>query len=256
MKASINSADDIRGLTLLEMVVVVAVLAVVAGLISFNLTPDKITISGVGNNETAAAIATRSTMKAIKGAILGNDQGPGYWNDMNKDWRLFPVDLSVLFIGEARWCAINGPFRYSPSDASATNLWTYNAKTKLGCRFPYLEASGHYLYGSDATNRYFTTSLFRVGLQDSPCPTDGWGNPIVLLVPAFTSATDAKNKIQNNVCLISAGPNGILDSNSPAGQANPRTYTDFLTARTYPLGNTNRFCQDDIVVFLFQPDLP
>ncbi len=259
MKVSLKSSGFCRGLTLLEMVIVLGVLGVVAGLITYSLNPATLTFSGVGNNETTAHIVTRSTMKSIQGAIIGNEKGPGFWSDMNKDYRMFPRDLASLFIGEAKYVSValgGNPDRYALTDASATNLWTYNPRTGLGCRWPYLEASGHYIYGADATARNFTTSLFFVGLQDSPCPSDGWGNPIILLVPPQNGDPTNATKIKNNACLISAGPNGILDSNSAAARSSPRTYSDFLTARTFPLGDPNRFCQDDIVVFLFQPALP
>ena len=257
MKASLKTYASCRGLTLLEMVLVLGILGVVAGLITFSITPSTMTFSGIGNNETAAHIATRATMRSIQGSIVGNETGPGYWSDMNKNFNLFPLSLVDLFVSPKvtyPYYGANNLLYYTDSQASVTNLWRYTPKTGLGWRGPYLEAYGKYIYGTSAESRYFSNNFQIPSLASYPCPIDGWGNPIVLWPgTAPNSSTDPKLL---NACLISAGPNGILDSNSPLGKANLTDYQAFVTARSFPLGNTSRYCQDDVIVFLFQPALP
>ncbi len=251
MKASLKTVSRRRGLTLLEMVLVLGILAVVAGVITYSITPTTLTFSGVGNNETAAHIATRATMKSIQGALLGDQNGPGYWSDMNKNSLMFPQSLADLFVSPGVTSAAYSNITYNPYNLSIQQFWSYNPKTGLGWRGPYLAADGKYIYGAAAEARYFSNNFQLVSLSKTPCPTDGWGNPIVLWPGGLVDSTSLPN-----ACLISAGPNGILDSNSPTAHANLHVYNDFVTARLRPSGDPLRYCQDDVIVFLFQPALP
>jgi ABC-type lipoprotein release transport system permease subunit len=72
------------GLTLLELTIVLLIIMAMAGLIlpSFNEVP-----------AYAQCTATKSTMKAIRDALLGNVAGAGYVEDMG----FFPVQFEPVF---------------------------------------------------------------------------------------------------------------------------------------------------------------
>lgn len=236
------------GLTLLELVVVVAILAFMAGLVTFNLTPSQLTFSGAGGNRTAARIATEATMGRIKDSMFGTVASPGYWQDMNRDWWYWPRYL--------QWLA------EAPKDAVAegtdqemiyhTSLMSYSATRRVGWRGPYVSFVGVDLKLNGV--RGFTS---RTGASDPPTrknPADGWGNPIVMQVPtryfgdllgdygSLRSNPEQAQYVFLNARLVSAGPDGILQTELELELGNLQTFEEF---QQYP-----EKVGDDVVVWL------
>lgn len=236
------------GLTLMELVVVVAILAALAGLVSFNLTPSQLTFGGAGGNKTAGRIATEATMSRLKAAILGSADSPGYWQDMNRDMWYYPLYLEWL----SRPPTERGVDTASAEESAYHNgLMSYNASRRVGWRGPYVRFQGDIIPLDPI--RGFTARLGG-GLFRSP--TDAWGNPVVMQLPTKLSGTnivdygDARGDaamavfLVSNSRLVSAGPDGILqtqlDIESP--QPSLQTFEDFQTHAS--------LAGDDIVIWL------
>lgn len=219
------------GLTLMELVVVVAILAFLAGMVSFNLTPNQLTFGGAGGNKTAGRIATESTMKEVRDAIFGRDGNPGYWQDMNRDVWFWPMKLEWL--ARAPTDAFQLPFDADYGSVTYYNgMMSYNSATRVGWRGPYLRYSGVVVPLSPS--RGFTAVYGGDGVLRGP--SDAWGNPIVLQVPANPDGTtiqvdDARTDsilaqfLVSNSRLVSAGPDGELTTEK--NRLALRTFDDF-----------------------------
>lgn len=99
------------GFSLIEMVVVIAILAVVAGLVIWKAD---------GIQERAAYETTKTSLNTIRDAILGTPGGKGYRPDMGT----FPSSLSYL---------VSAP-------GGATQP-AFNPFARVGWRGPYLETT-------------------------------------------------------------------------------------------------------------------
>jgi len=253
-----------RALTLLELIVVLGILGVIVGLITYKLDPNTLTFSGSGRNHTTPTIITESTMKTLKEAILGAPGEPGLWNDMNKVNRAFPLYTASLFLAPD---AVAAAVPTAPMSVSilnnamwASNLISFNPRTGKGWRGPYLSVTGGtYPYTADATNRYFTGDLHPAAFGTIPVPVDGWGNPIIIQWGILSSsesltftAAQADQVYVNHARMISAGPNGVLDSMKPSSKAVLLKYSDFVADRA--AGGANR-SGDDVITFFFWPAL-
>ena len=182
-----------QGFTLIELVVVIAILAVVAGLILVQLGTFQ--FAGAGQNQTSEQIATVATLGAVRDAILGTSGHPGLWQDLGERTNLYPLYIADLF---------------RPSTNLPSALQSFNPVTRLGWRGPYLTPGGA-LY---TIINNFTTSY---GANGDPAVADAWGRPIVLQIPTSGGWQYAR--------LVSAGPNGVLDTpitvQSPSGNVKP-----------------------------------
>ncbi len=203
------------GLTLLEMVVVIAILAVLAGLIVPML--GNLRFGGAGGNRTAQQIATATTLASVRGAILGTTAQPGLWQDLGERPTYFPQSIADLFLAST-----NLP----------KQLHAFDPVTQLGWRGPYLISSDAH-YSVDATN--FTAAY---GSNGDPAILDAWGKPIVLQVPQVTGAT-LDEEVQN-ARLVSAGPDGIIQTS---------------LHKLMPSDLTPSDRGDDVVLFLFTATL-
>jgi type II secretory pathway pseudopilin PulG len=234
------------GLTLMELVMVVAILAFLAGLVTYNLTPNQLTFSGAGGNKTAGRIATEASMKEVRDAIFGRDGNPGYWQDMNRDVWFWPTKLEWL----ARPPVDAFQLPVDADYASITyynGMMTYNGTTRVGWRGPYLRYSGVVVPLDPA--RGFTAAYGGNGVLRGP--SDAWGNPIVLQIPVNADNTsfqvdDARTDsfmaqfLVSNSRLVSAGADGILT-----------TELNRLALRTYEEFQLNpSLVGDDIVLWL------
>ncbi len=264
MKISQSIHAPNRALTLLELVVVLGILAILVRLITYSLNPNTLTFAGSGRNHTTPTIVTESTMKTLKEAILGAPGQPGLWNDMDKVNRAFPLYTAPLFIAPDVIAAAvpTAPMSVSILNNAqwATSLISFNPRTGKGWRGPYLSVTGGtYPYTADATNRYFTGDLHPAALGTIPVPVDGWGNPIVIQWGILSSsesltltAAQADQVYVNHARMISAGPNGVLDSLKPSSKAVLLKYSDFVADRA--AGGALR-SGDDVITFFFWPAL-
>ncbi len=213
----IRVPTKVSGFSLLELVVVLAVLTVTASVAAFSLRSPRVYTSD--RFVSAEEIVTSASLVALRDALLGTSQSPGLWPDLGGQPNFFPRTLASLF--------------QSPTNLPL-QLESYNPRTRLGWHGPYL-ARGGTLYVIDPTHG-FTTDY---GSTGDPIALDGWGHPIVLQVPAVAGASEGD--AVRNARLVSAGPDGILQT--------PRTR---LTPSDLPLVLRG----DDLVLFLQVKDLP
>lgn len=218
------------GLTLLELVVVVSILAFLAGMVTYNLTPNQLTFAGAGGNKTAGRIATEASLTRLKSAMFGSADSPGYWQDMNRDMWFWPRYLEWLSRAPSDAADISGAS--SDSAAYFTSMMSFNASRRVGWRGPYMQFQGD-IIPLDA-GRGFTA---RLGGGVYRAPLDAWGNPVVMQWPSsyYGSGTvdfgDARGDatmavfIASNSRLVSAGPDGILQTELNINSL--QTYDDF-----------------------------
>jgi len=245
MRVQIQDRDN-SGLTLLELVVVVTILAFLSGLVTYNLTPNQITFAGAGGRKTAGRIATETSMGRIKDAIRGSTGVNGYWQDMNQDIWFWPWNLEWL----AR--PPENPFN-SFYDAASESYYhmmlAYDPNRRIGWRGPYLRFEG-VVVPLDPAKGF--TSVYG-GLTGTRAPIDGWGGVIVMQFPIApdgstydlsTARGDAVTTVllTQNSRLVSAGPDGILQTelNRPF----LRTHEDFMANPT--------LIGDDVVVWIMR----
>ena len=198
-----------RGLTLLELVVVVALLVVLAGFI--------IPLAA-GQIDKARTTATNANLVLIRDAIMGTSDKPGYYSDTGQ----FPRTLKDLFIN---------PF------ASTDPLAMFNRDTGRGWHGPYLIPTGS-TYPNNFANTY---------IANDPAILDAWGQPIVIQIPDPAQIgpgtyPNSKTASQAFIRLISAGPNGVVDT--------PQNGVD-ASGNPYP-APANR--GDDLVLFINHSD--
>ncbi|MEZ6187111.1 MAG: prepilin-type N-terminal cleavage/methylation domain-containing protein [Planctomycetota bacterium] len=196
-----------RGFTLTELVVVLLVLVAVAGIV----VP---TVGGLGEDSKRAA--TEASLVRVREALLGDASGAGYLADMDG---LTPGTPPV------RTLLLRDLFLQGAAPA-------YAPATRRGWNGPYLRhVAGTYAITDPPVGSGFTSAY---GAPGDPCVLDGWGNPIVVQRP--TAASGGSDEARDrNVRLVSAGPNGVLDSDPAA--LDPAT-----------LSGTQG---DDFVLFLF-----
>jgi type II secretory pathway pseudopilin PulG len=203
------------GLTLLELVIVVAILAIVAGFI----IP-----CGVYLENRAKTTSANASLAAIRDAIVGTPDKPGYYSDTGQ----YPNTLEDLFV--------------QPAGVPA-----FNRDTNRGWRGPYLlNANATYpayingFLGPTSPTPYGTSpNPANYGTTGDSAIVDPWGNVIILQWP--TSGDLAQN--QAFIRLISAGPNGIIDTPQVDGADTGETY--------YPIPADRG---DDIVLFINHAD--
>ncbi len=188
-----------RGMTLLELTVVLLILSALAGLAVPYV---------MGTGERAMCQTTDATMQAVKEAIMGGKAGPGFYGDLlgqlPKATRFATPDFNLSFLFAA------------PADASWGSLRQFNPKTAVGWRGPYLQGGSRTPDGLTAS--FSATSgvsaTVHVVITGSQV-LDGWGRPLVLQVPDSASCDKLTGltNTQEAYCarLISAGPdNGPL----------------------------------------------
>ena len=204
-----------RGFTLIELVLVVMILAIVAGtatLLIGNFTP--------GGDKTDKEIITETSMLAIRDAITGNSNTAGAWSDLGQQPALFPTDPFWLTLDHERLSSL-APAIYTKG--------SFDPVTKIGWRGPYLKGV---FRGNDGSN------VFR----------DGWGNPLTIFVPDTNSNSIMDSEDVTYARLVSAGENEKLETE----QENTTKYDPGGTNLSTSL--TLEDCGDDIVLFFFVGD--
>lgn len=188
-----------RGFTLVEMIMVMAVLAVVAGLVVINA-------AGVGEN--AERTVASASLCAVRDALCGCPGEPGYLGDMKSAPDFNPAYLRLH-------CLLSTNFTgYRPFDPQTARGWrgpyvrtagaVRNTNAGRGGLFP---AAGERRWTGDATFRdrgfYAADGAALYGTPGEAAVADPWGNPIVLQIPA-AGLVRAR--------LVSAGPDGTLNT--------------------------------------------
>jgi len=148
--------QDASGFTIIELVVVVAILAALAGLV--------VPMLGASTNDSQYK-ATKVNLSHVRDVIMGSPELPGYNGDMGE----LPEIMADLLM--------------KPATAS-----DYNRNTRRGWRGPYINnSSGTYTLDF---SRGFTPAY---GLAGDPAILDSWGNPLVIQKPL--AGTDAEQSL-------------------------------------------------------------
>lgn len=196
-----------HGFTLLELILVIAILSLVTGLVIPNVTRLE---------DDAAQTVTQSTLHALRTALCGTPEAPGLLDDVRLTAGFDPATLRI-----AHLLSTNG-----------TGFVTFDPLTGQGWRGPYVrtanivrntspERSG--LYPAPGDRRWDGDATFEVrrfygeggsewyGEAGDRAVADAWGNPIVLQVPPSEAFADAAQRF-DYARLVSAGPDGILQT--------------------------------------------
>jgi prepilin-type N-terminal cleavage/methylation domain-containing protein len=177
------------GFTLVELVVVLAVLAVLAGLLLSKFS--SIRFAGAGQDRTAEEIATVATLGMVRDAIMGFPGQPGLWQDLGATQSRFPRVIADLFV-------TNNLSDYLLPPA----LLRYDPVARLGWRGPYVTPTGAQYAVNDSMD--FTSDYGNAG---DPSVPDGWGRPIILQIPTISGTLDWQD-----ARLVSAGLDGKIDT--------------------------------------------
>jgi len=180
-----------RGLTLLEIVVVLTILVVVAGVVVpmvANITSGG-SFNTPGGPKSAQRIVTEATMMRIRDAIMGSGVRPGYFGDLGAlPW---PHPGSREDHPQLRYLFVN------PATEDKTR--DFDPNTRRGWRGPYVvNPTGRYLVDGP---RGF---LDLYGENGDPALIDAWGSPIVVVLRSESGRT--------NAYLVSAGEDAALDT--------------------------------------------
>ncbi|MEZ6194818.1 MAG: prepilin-type N-terminal cleavage/methylation domain-containing protein [Planctomycetota bacterium] len=167
-----------RGMTLVELVVVVAILAIVAGIALFS---GRDALDGGGRKTTLASMA------ALRDAIVGTPEAPGFRDDLGA----LPKSITDLFLRPDT--LVTG---------GAVTDW--DRFSRRGWRGPYLR---------NATGTYRSEGQESLppgyGNEGDPAIVDAWGAAIVLQRP--DAGAPGSPEVEANARLVSAGPNGRID---------------------------------------------
>lgn len=177
------------GFTLVELVVVLAVLVVIVGLLISQF--GSLRFSAAGKDRTAEEVATFATLGEVRDAIMGASDHSGLWQDLGERPNLFPCKIADLFVTN-----YFSSYDYPPS------LQRFDPVTRLGWRGPYLVPGGMQYSVNEAMG--FADDY---GHDGDPGVADAWGRPVVLQIPALDCPLD-----WHYARLVSAGPDGKIDT--------------------------------------------
>lgn len=286
-----NNCGGKGGFTLLELMAVIAILALVAMLVVPRLA---------GFETKARQTVAQNDMLAIREAIVGTDDKPGYLTDMANIPGFSPANLRIANLliatnlyGVGDVC-VTGDTRAEHA-VSQEEFLSWNSESNRGWRGPYLrlgasvsvfpESNEVDWKGRSFSDKNFfpdvrsvnvprdlqTRSVSVYGFPGEPSIVDPWGNPYVIQVPppqAFAKNGVALNDVSPQerfrfARIVSAGPNGIIETPcwSPrAGEFGVGTsWNDNAKRRSRLAGlesaNDAHLRGDDIVLFLNRADV-
>lgn len=238
------------GLTLLELIVVLVILAALAGMVIPQLT---------GTNKQAALAVTAQSMKqlqtlisnryyvdmlatstaSLSGGVLVVSAGPAIPGlpsaNVADATRVVNPQIQFLFFN---------PLSYSSGHYYANPSTTYSS-TGMGWNGPYLLSGVAGTYPDSSVARPSDPSgqtwgslgyTSTYGLPGDATIVDAWGGPIVIQLPPL-QPTDDPTHAERYARLVSGGSDGAISTNASI---------------PYPSVSS---CGDDIVVYLFAPDL-
>jgi prepilin-type N-terminal cleavage/methylation domain-containing protein len=189
-----------RGLTLLELVVVLTILVATASIAVFN--------SGAMLQDSRGDV-TRQSLTKLRDVIAQT-----YWQDAGgnlpeRNASVTPVPPTRMTTPQLRYLFINPLTENTLTTAdpgSTDTTVTYNPAYRLGWRGPYVVPNNGAVYTINSTAGF----LEQYGETGDPAVLDGWGNPIVIQCPSLLTGVLTPDGALD-VRLVSAGPNGIVD---------------------------------------------
>ena len=197
------------GFTLMELLVVIVILAALAGLVVSQVDSSR---------ENAELTVARADLQVVSEALFGSAAGSGYLRDMKHvpGFRSAASRIHDLF-----------------SAASYPGYSVFDPVAGRGWRGPYLRKSSSVantdparngLFPASSDRRFPSDSTFlargfydgiadsRYGLVGDFTVADPWGNPVVIQVPPAVAFSSPVNDAQQTqfMRLVSAGPDGLL----------------------------------------------
>lgn len=190
-----HAAKARRGLTLMELVVVLGILTILGSMVVINSSTSESNAA-----DRSRETATRVTLTNLRDTIV-NSYVPDQWDTLPRPATTARIDHPQLV-----YLLVN-PLSYELSATTADDVtWSYDPVSQRGWRGPYLVPGMTTEYQIDAaagfTNRY--------GEAGDATFLDGWGRPVVLQEPQV-SGLSAYNAMRQ-ARLVSAGPNGVIDT--------------------------------------------
>ena len=190
-----------RGLTLLELTIVLAVLSIMASLL----------LPAVGNFlSQSRSNVTQQSLTQLRDVIAetywpdnGSLPQPGVFGLLPANGRQNNPQLRYLFVN---------PTPDSNIQPQTEDDWvSFNPATRVGWRGPYVIQRNNASYTSNTPPGFLEQTSAATGVLvqyaeiGDPAVLDGWGNPIVIQNPGPTP-----DGVGQDVRVVSAGPNGIL----------------------------------------------
>lgn len=207
------------GVTLMELVVVMSLLVLAVGMVAYRLSPDRLSFGGEGEGKTAARVATETTMRALRDAIMGDGERAGYWADMGRDLLFFPANLEWLMRVPSD--AGTGMTLNAVEERYRLKMLVHDGMRGVGWRGPY----ARFRVGAVVLDeeRGYGQRLVGDGMRMGA--VDGWGRVLLLQWPALGPGGEAIGDVRQwrrdglvagwvvaNARLVSAGPDGILQT--------------------------------------------
>ena len=219
------------GFTLIELILVVMVLAILAGVV-VPLVNGISQISTPGGPKSDRRIVTETTMLTIRDTFLSTGSRTGIWADSGHQPNRLPRTIGQI-------CDSDPPTGTTPP---------FDPVTKIGWRGPYLtQWSGtcpDYEGGdkNPLTGNLWNTDGFSYiyGNPLDPAVIDAWGTPIVLQID-FDGDSSITADEARAARLVSAGPNGKIDWDLDINN----TEQDYQVA-----SNNDSIDLDDVVIYL------
>ncbi|MEO1523896.1 MAG: hypothetical protein AAFX06_00590 [Planctomycetota bacterium] len=218
------------GFTLVELTGVLLILVLVAAMIIplVSGSSGMLSINVGGRTRSAEAVATETTMRAIRDIVVSSGTRTGLWADMGHIPNRMPRTIGQMF----------------GTDPPVTSIPPFDPVTAIGWRGPYLSqptgiypdvSAIHPSTGNTWSDDNFTSDY---GATGDLTMIDAWGNPIVLQIEFDGNAASVTSTEAQAARLVSAGPNGTIDWLDP--DLGPADYLSAIENQSI----------DDVVVYL------
>jgi len=221
------------GFTLVEMLIVIGILVAITGIV----------VVVVGDTlSTAQDVTTKTTLEAVRAAIVGTTTVPGFISDVGRN----PSSITDLLVCPSYTSEGNPPLHWrgpylTSSGGRFPNPTLADSITRRFSTFNtiwFVVPDGKALYGGNDTTP---------GTLD-PAILDAWGNPVVLQVPnwGLYKAVEPDPLDWKYARIVSAGPDGIIQipSLDAASTAPDHARLPYVSE-----------CGDDIVLYLKVADI-